>query len=127
MTSIFTKIIQWEIPCTKIYEDELCFAFLDINPVTKGHTLVIPKQEIERIWQIPDDLLAHMMYISKKLMKQMINNLWVDYVQLTIEWLEVPHAHIHLIPNMKENHIVSYTHTAYQDNEAQDIANKIKI
>lgn len=73
--SIFSRIITGEIPCTKVYEDDLCIAFLDIRPVTKGHTLVIPKQEIQRLRQLPPDLLHHCMDITQKLMKAMIEKL----------------------------------------------------
>lgn len=125
MSSIFTKIINQEIPCTKVYEDEKCFAFLDINPVTKGHTLLIPKQEIERMHQVPDELLSHMFLVTKQLMQHMIQNLGVDYVQISVEGTEVPHFHIHLIPNMKDNHIATWKHTNYKEGEAGEIVKKI--
>ena len=125
MSSIFSKIINHEIPCTKVYEDEKCFAFLDINPVTKGHTLLVPKQEIERMHQVPNELLSHMFLVTKQLMQQMITHLWVDYVQISVEGIEVPHFHIHLIPNMKENHVVTRQHVEYSEGEAGEVAKKI--
>jgi histidine triad (HIT) family protein len=73
--SIFSRIIAGEIPCTKVYEDDLCIAILDINPIQKGHTLIIPKQEIEWLWQLPPELLHHCMDIVQNIMKAMIAQL----------------------------------------------------
>lgn len=125
MSSIFSRIIAGEIPCTKVYEDEHCIAILDINPVTKGHTLVIPKQEIEWLRQLPQDLLHHTMDVVQILMQAMIAKVWCDYVQIVVEWLEVPHTHIHLIPSFKEQKVAERQHITYQQGEQEEVANKI--
>lgn len=96
--SIFTKIIKGEIPCHKIYEDADVLAFLDIHPVQPGHTLVIPKQQIEFVWDVDDELYAKVMLVSKKVavrLKQVINT---KYVGSQVVGVDVPHAHVHLIP-----------------------------
>lgn len=98
MASIFTRIINGEIPSHKIAEDERYFAFLDINPIQKGHTLVIPKKEIDYIFDLPDDLLAGMMQFSKEVARKIKAVLPCDRIGISVVGLEVPHAHIHLIP-----------------------------
>ena len=96
--SIFTKIVNGEIPCHKIYEDELTLAFLDIHPVQPGHVLVIPKQQIEFIWDIPDDLYQAVMATTKKVALKMREALPQTYVSERIVGIDVPHAHVQLIP-----------------------------
>lgn len=98
MSSIFTKIINGEIPCYKIAEDEEFFAFLDINPLQKGHTLVIPKLEVDYIFDLDDKLLAKMNLFAKKVAKSIEQVIECNRIGLTVIGLEVPHAHIHLIP-----------------------------
>ncbi len=98
MASIFTKIINGEIPCYKIAESERCFAFLDINPLVKGHTLVIPKQEIDYIFDLPDELLAELHLFSKQVSKAIEKAIPCERIGVSVIGLEVPHAHIHLIP-----------------------------
>ena len=98
MASIFTRIIQGEIPCYKIAESEKCFAFLDINPLSKGHTLVIPKQETDYYFELDDDLLAEMQVLSKKIARAIDKVMDCKRVGVVVLGLEVPHAHIHLIP-----------------------------
>lgn len=98
MSSIFTKIVQGEIPSYKIAEDEKYYAFLDINPLAKGHTLVIPKSETDYIFDITDDDLAGMMIFAKKVAKAIEAVVPCKRVGLAVLGLEVPHAHIHLIP-----------------------------
>ncbi len=98
MASIFTRIINGEIPSHKIAEDDRYFAFLDINPIQKGHTLVIPKKEIDYIFDLPDDLLAGMMQFSKEVARKIKAVLPCDRIGISVVGLEVPHAHIHLIP-----------------------------
>jgi histidine triad (HIT) family protein len=126
MSSLFTRIINNEIPCTKVYEDDKCLAFLDINPVTKWHTLLVPKQEYVRMTDTPDELVWYLFIQAKKIMQQMKQNLWVEYVELVVEWLEIAHFHIHLIPNMLGNKIVKREHTTYEEWEAEMIAKKIQ-
>jgi histidine triad (HIT) family protein len=98
MASIFTRIINGEIPCYKIAEDENYFAFLNINPLTKGHTLVVPKKETDYIFDIEDNLLGGLMLFSKKIAKALDNAMPYKRVGISVIGLEVPHAHIHLIP-----------------------------
>lgn len=98
MASLFTRIIQGEIPCYKIAENEFCFSFLDIRPLAKGHALVIPKQEIDYIFDVPDELLMEMMLFSKNLAKAIKTVVPCIKVGMSVIGLEVPHAHIHLVP-----------------------------
>lgn len=98
MASIFSKIIAGEIPCYKVAEDDQFFAFLDIRPLAKGHTLVIPKKEIDYIFDIEDDLLADMMKFSKKVGLAIEKVVPCKRMGMTVLGLEVPHAHIHLVP-----------------------------
>ena len=101
MSSIFTKIINGDIPCYKIAETESCFAFLDINPIVKGHTLVIPKQEVDYLYDLDDDILSSLMLFSKKVARGIEKVVPCERVGLTVMGLEVPHAHIHLLPFTK--------------------------
>jgi len=104
MPTIFTKIINGEIPCYKIAEDENFFAFLDINPNAKGHTLCIPKKEVDKIMDLDEETYLGLMTFSRKVAKAIEAALDCKRVGLTVIGLEVPHAHIHLIPlnEMKE-------------------------
>ena len=97
MSSIFTKIINGEIPCYKIYEDDKTFAFLDIHPETPGHTLVIPKNEVDKIYDLPDEDYEALLKTAKKLAKHMENTFGARTLWKVIG-TDVPHAHIHLIP-----------------------------
>jgi histidine triad (HIT) family protein len=98
MSTIFTKIINGEIPSYKIAEDDNYFAFLDINPLAKGHTLVIPKKEINYIFDIDDELLGGMMIFAKKIACAVEQVVPCKRMGITVLGLEVPHAHIHLVP-----------------------------
>lgn len=98
MATIFTKIIQGEIPSYKIAEDDHCFAFLDINPVQKGHTLIVPKQEVNRLFDLDDKSYNQLMLFAKKVSKGIKQSFPCDRVGMTVIGLEVPHAHIHLMP-----------------------------
>lgn len=97
MPSIFTKIIQGEIPCYKIYEDDKTIAFLDIHPETKGHTLVIPKKETDKIYELPDEDYKALMQTVKKLSKHLESRLGSRILWKVIG-TDVPHAHVHLLP-----------------------------
>lgn len=97
MPSIFTQIIQGDIPCYKIYEDDKTIAFLDIHPETKGHTLVIPKQEIDKIYDLPDEDYQALMATVKKLSKHYESKLGTRILWKVIG-TDVPHAHVHLLP-----------------------------
>jgi histidine triad (HIT) family protein len=98
MSTIFTKIIKGEIPCYKIAEDENFLAFLDVNPNAKGHTLCIPKQEINKIFEIEDDLYLGLMQFSKTIAIALEKTVPCKRVGMAVVGLEVPHAHVHLIP-----------------------------
>lgn len=98
MPSIFTRIINGEIPCYKIAESEEYLAFLDINPLMKGHTLCIPKKEIDYIFDLDDETLSGLMIFSKKVAKAIKKVVPCNRVGVTVVGDEVPHAHIHLIP-----------------------------
>lgn len=97
MSSIFSKIIQGEIPCYKIYEDDKTLAFLDIHPESKGHVLVIPKLEIDKIYDLPDEDYQALMATAKKLSKHLEDKLGARILWKVIG-TDVPHAHIHLMP-----------------------------
>ena len=98
MASIFSKIVAGEIPSYKIAEDEYYYAFLDINPLAKGHTLVIPKQETDYIFDIEDSELGGLMIFAKKVALAMEKVISCRRIGVTVIGLEVPHAHVHLIP-----------------------------
>lgn len=102
MATIFSKIIAGEIPCYKVAENELFFAFLDINPLVKGHTLVVPKQEVDYIYDLSDEDLAAMHVFAKKIALAIQKAFPCKKVGEAVIGLEVPHAHIHLIPIQKE-------------------------
>ncbi|WP_430814612.1 HIT family protein [Carboxylicivirga sp. RSCT41] len=102
MPTIFTKIINGEIPCYKIAEDDRFFAFLDINPLALGHTLVVPKQETDYLFDLEDDLLADMNVFAKKIAVAQKKVIDCKRVGVAVLGLEVPHAHIHLIPMNSE-------------------------
>lgn len=103
MATIFSKIVAGEIPSHKIAEDEDFFAFLDINPVAEGHTLVIPKKEVDYIFDLDDPLLGRMIAFAKRVAKAQEAAIPCKRVGLAVMGLEVPHAHIHLIPINKES------------------------
>lgn len=96
--SIFSKIIKGEIPSHKIYEDEHVFAFLDIHPITPGHTLVVPKQQVEFVWDLDDQTYQALQSAVKRLALHLRDTLQVPYIGEQIIGADVPHAHIHLIP-----------------------------
>ena len=105
MASIFTRIINGEIPCYKVAEDDNYFAFLDINPLAKGHTLVVPKQEVDYIFDLDDQTLAGMMVFAKQVAKKIGAKIECKRVAVVVLGLEVPHAHIHLVPINSENDV----------------------
>ena len=103
MATIFSRIVAGEIPCHKIAEDEEFFAFLDINPVSKGHTLVIPKQETDYIFDLDDAVLGRMIAFAKRVARAQEVAIACKRIGMAVMGLEVPHAHIHLIPITKES------------------------
>lgn len=119
MPSIFTKIINGEIPCYKIAEDDNFFAFLDINPNAKGHTLCVPKKEIDKLFDLDDVTYIGLMQFSKKIAVALKKTVPCDRIGMTVIGLEVPHAHVHLIPlnEMREmtfKHKVSLTKEEFE-------------
>lgn len=106
MATIFSKIIAGEIPSYKIAEDDRYFAFLDINPLVKGHTLVVPKQEVDYIFDLADDDLAGMHVFAKKIALAIEKAIPCKRIGIAVMGLEVPHAHIHLIPIQRESDMI---------------------
>ena len=98
MASIFTRIVNGQIPCYKIAEDENCFAFLDINPLVEGHVLVIPKKEVDYLFDLDDDEYKSLWIFAKKVAAAIEKCIPCKRIGVTVIGLEVPHAHIHLIP-----------------------------
>ena len=96
--SIFTKIIKGEIPCYKIAEDDRFIAFLDVFPIKKGHTLVVPKAQIDYLFDLDDSLLSDLMIFAKKVAQKMERAISCERIGIAVIGLEVPHAHIHLVP-----------------------------
>lgn len=105
MSTIFSKIVAGEIPCYKVAENDKFLAFLDINPLAEGHTLVIPKIEIDYIFDIPDTMLGEMMVFAKNVAKAIEKAVPCKRIGVAVVGLEVPHAHIHLIPINKVDDI----------------------
>lgn len=126
MATLFTKIISGEIPCYKVAENEEFFAFLDINPKAKGHTLVIPKREVDYLFDMEDDELARMMAFAKKIAAAIRKAFPCPKVGIAVLGLEVPHAHIHLIP--LESEATFYVKEGVQLNgkEFEEVAAAIK-
>lgn len=126
MATIFTKIIKGEIPCYKIAEDENYFAFLDINPLKAGHTLVVPKKEVDYIFDLDDKQLSGLMLFSKKVALGIKSAIPCNRIGVAILGLEVPHAHIHLVP-MDTMEDVNFRNPKlkFSSEEFKDIAAKI--
>lgn len=98
MSSIFSRIVQGQIPCHKILENEEFLAFLDVKPINPGHTLVIPKKEIDYIFDLEDNLLGKLMIFSKKVALMLKKEISCKRIGIMVAGLEVPHAHVHLVP-----------------------------
>ena len=105
MASIFSRIIAGEIPSYKVAEDENYYAFLDINPLTEGHTLVVPKMEVDYLFDLDDSTLAGMILFAKKVARKIEKEIDCKRVAVVVLGLEVPHAHIHLIPIQSEEDV----------------------
>ena len=132
MTTLFTKIINREIPADIVYEDELVLAFLDINPVNKGHTLVVPKVAFENIFDADIPTLGHMMAVAKKISRALVATVGATGVNLhmnngTDAGQEVPHAHLHVIPRFHRGEaFVAAKHETYTEGESVALAEKLK-
>jgi histidine triad (HIT) family protein len=126
MATIFTKIINGEIPSYKIAEDENYFAFLDINPLKKGHTLVVPKQETDYLFDLDDQTLGGMMVFAKPIARAIDRAIDCNRVAVVVLGMEVPHAHIHLIPMDRESDACfSQPKLKLSEEEFEEIAEKI--
>ena len=126
MATIFSRIAAGEIPSYKVAEDEKHFAFLDINPVAKGHTLVIPKREVDYIFDLSDQELAELNIFAKKVAKGLKKAIPCRKVGITVIGLEVPHAHIHLVPMDRESDIYfNKEHLSLEADELKAIAESI--
>ncbi len=127
MATIFSKIVKGEIPSYKIAEDDKYYAFLDINPLAKGHTLVIPKQETDYLFDLDDELLAGLMVFAKKIALAIDKAVDCKRVGVAVLGLEVPHAHIHLIP-LKSEADISFSNPKlkFSTEEFEAIADSIR-
>jgi len=131
MASIFTKIVNGEIPAYKIAEDEKFLAFLDISPVAKGHTLVIPKKEVDDLFDLEDELYSGLQLFAKKVAAGLKKVVPCIKVGMLVLGLEVPHAHIHLIPMKSEADVLNFSQKVKMTEEeftelSQKIAQEIK-
>ena len=126
MATIFSRIVKGEIPCYKIAEDERFFAFMDINPVSVGHTLVIPKREDDYIFNLEDDEIGAMMVFAKKVAKAIEKAVPCKRIGVAVIGLEVPHAHIHLIPISQEGDMdFKKEHVHMSEEEFREVQKRI--
>lgn len=127
MSSIFTKIIKGEIPCYKIAENDKFLAFLDVFPLVEGHVLVVPKQEIDYFFDLPNDLLSEINLFAKRIAKMIEISIPCKRVGVAIIGLEVPHAHVHLVPLQQVNDInFSQPKMKISDTRLSEIADAIR-
>ncbi len=122
---IFCKIVKGEIPCKKIYGDENFLSFMDIEPVSHGHILVIPKKHIVWMQEADDETISGIFKLTKKLMNAIKKGVNCDYVQVAISGKDVPHFHIHLIPRYLDDGLSEWPTKKYKEGEMADIAIKI--
>ncbi len=125
MATIFTKIVQGEIPSYKIAEDENYFAFLDINPNTKGHTLVIPKKEVNKVFDLDKETYDGLMSFSYRVAKALEKTIPCERIGMCVIGLEVPHVHVHLIPINMMDDMRFMKKEKLTQNEFADLAEKI--
>jgi histidine triad (HIT) family protein len=123
---IFCKIIAGEIPAAKIYEDDKVLAFIDIKPVNDSHALIIPKEHYRWMVDTPDDLVAHIYVVAKKLMVAIKTATNADYISIVVVGNEVPHFHIHLIPRYHTDSFVNWPTHDYKAGEMETAAEKIR-
>ena len=126
MSSLFTQIIQGEIPCHKLLEDNKFFAFLDIHPINPGHTLVVPKYEVDYFFGLNDELLSGILLFAKKLISPIEKAVTCSRVGIMVAGMEVTHAHLHLVPIMSEGDLTFDRAKPASPSELVGIANKIR-
>lgn len=126
MSSIFTKIIKGEIPSYKIAENEHCFAFLDINPNAKGHTLCVPKKEVDKLFDLDEKSYIELMNFSYKIAQALEKAVSCNRVGMAVVGLEVPHAHVHLIPITQMSEMTFEKKVKLSDAEFKELAFKIQ-
>ncbi len=124
MATIFTKIIRGEIPCHKVAENDTHIAFLDINPIAEGHTLVVPKKETDYLFDLSDEELGQTMEVAKKVARGIDKALNPIRTGIIVEGLEVPHAHIHLVPIYHEGQNVSLRNKVDVSKEKMEVLAK---
>ena len=125
MATIFTKIINGEIPCYKIAEDDDFIAFLDINPNAEGHTLCVPKREVDKLFDLEDDLYLKLMLFSKKVAKALEKVISCNRIGMAVVGLEVPHTHVHLIPINKIKEMTFSHKVKLTDSQFREIAEQV--
>lgn len=126
MASIFTKIINGEIPSYKIAENQYCYAFLDINPNAKGHTLCVPKMQVDKLFDLPEFEYEQLMSFSRIVAKALEKALDCNRVGMAVVGLEVPHAHVHLIPINSMSEMTFAEKISLSPEEFEQIAQKIR-
>lgn len=126
MSSIFTKIVNDEIPCYKVAEEEQFLAFLDVNPNAVGHTLCIPKQEIDKLFDMDEEVYLGLMRFSKKVAAALEKTVPCERIGMAVIGLEVPHAHVHLIPINEMNEMRFQNKVALTKEEFETLATKIQ-
>ena len=126
MASVFTRIINGEIPCYRVAEDDRYIAFLDVRPLKAGHTLIVPRREVDYIFDLDEDTLAGMMIFARKVAKAMKEVIECNRIGIAVIGLEVPHAHIHLIPISREGDMLfTNPRVALTPQENETLAGKI--
>ncbi|MCK4670491.1 MAG: HIT family protein [Nanoarchaeota archaeon] len=123
---IFCKIINREIKTDFVYEDEKYIAFMDIEPVAKGHILIIPKKHCRFFIEMPEEEFAEMNKVVHRLANVLKKATDAEYIHLGIEGIDVPHVHIHLVPRKKDDGLSSYKRTKYEEGEMDAFAEKIR-
>lgn len=132
MATIFTKIINGEIPSYKVAEDEFHYSFLDINPIAEGHTLVVPKKEVDYFFDLPEEDLHRMMSFARKVAHGIDQALDPLRTGIIVQGLEVPHAHLHLVPLYRTNQVMALGHNVKVAKERMEelteiISQKVKL
>lgn len=128
---LFCKIIKGEIPCTKIYEDEKFLAFLDINPVNYGHTLIVPKEHFDDVASTPDEILSELIIIGKKIGKVLMDSVGAEGFNFSTNngkaaGQVIFHTHFHIIPRKLEDGLKHWGSKKYKEGEAEEVAEKIR-